>query len=522
MKTPFRLVPSPSFSLILLVVSMTLILSRPTVLANSPVTWVTGNINSPSDVATSGELIMAFNLGDMANARVINGVTFAADPGVGNNLTGNGVTVSLPLGFTTANEYGTWNQTGAAASYGLGLSSGRYQHPGDGTSPPYAITISSLIVGEVYHVQFWDVDERTEFGNRGQFISVRSNLAALHCLAGPHWAVATFMATNTTETITITPQSPSPGGGQLNLFQLRMESPLFRTATGTATLVNSFVTGVIVNDGGRGYTNTPLVRIVGGGGSGAQATAVVSNGIVTAINVFNAGFGYTNAPLVVIEPPFIPNPVLGIAPMTFLSFSNLAIGGNYQFQRFLTWYWTNQPVNFTATNSIYTQLVAGVAGSGDYRLAINPVPAQAFATPQSVNGFVVGATVTSGGSGYVTSPAVSVVGGGGSNATAVAQVSGGVVASVSITGAGGGYTNTPTIRIAVPPAAAVSPSVLPMMRVDSANLAPYDNYQIQFKADVRGTWGNWNGGLFSPSAAINSQYIFITNGAGFFRLQFVP
>ena len=60
-----------------------------------------------------------------------------------------------------------------------------------------------------------------------------------------------------------------------------------------------------------------------------------------------------------------------------------------------------------------------------------------------------------------------------------------------------------------------------MMRVDSASLAPYDNYQIQFKPDLGGAWGNWNGGLFSPTDVTNSQYLFITNGVGFFRLQYV-
>jgi hypothetical protein len=139
-----------------------------------------------------------------------------------------------------------------------------------------------------------------------------------------------------------------------------------------------------------------------------------------------------------------------------------------------------------------------------------------------VNGFVVGATVTSGGSGYVTSPVVSIVGGGGTNATAVSHTSGGVVTGISITSAGFGYTNTPTIQIATPPAAAVSPTVLPVMRVDAASLAPYAQYQIQFKPVLSGAWGNWNGGLFSPTGVTSSQYLFITNGTGFFRLQYAP
>src|ERR1017187_1710338 len=125
--------------------------------------------------------------------------------------------------------------------------------------------------------------------------------------------------------------------------------------------------------------------------------------------------------------------------MSFLAFSNLTVGGSYQLQRSFAWFWINQPVSLTATDGVFTQMVAGAAGVGTYRLALNPAPTQAFADPQVLNGFVVGATVTSGGSGYVTSPAVNIVGGGGTNATAVAQISGGVVTNLLITDAGIGY-----------------------------------------------------------------------------------
>jgi hypothetical protein len=294
------------------------------------------------------------------------------------------------------------------------------------------------------------------------------------------------------------------------------------TATANSVLTNGFVVGVNITDGGYGYTNTPTVRIIGGGGTGAQAVAVVSNGVIIAVNVLDAGDGYTSAPLVVINPPLIPYPVLGIAPMSFLAFSNLTVGGVYQLQQSVAGYWTNQPVSFTATNALYTQMVTGVASGGDYQLARSPVPAQAFATPEVVNGFVVGATVTSGGSGYVTSPMVSIVDNYGSNATAISQISSGVVANIIITDAGIGYSDTPTIEIAPPPATAISPTVSPVMQLDSANLAPYNNYQIQFTPTLGATWMSWNGGLFTPTDVTNSQYLFITNGTGFFRLQYVP
>ncbi len=118
------------------------------------------------------------------------------------------------------------------------------------------------------------------------------------------------------------------GKAQWQIYGVTNQTSNSQCATATATLSGTFVVSVSITEGGSGYTNTPLVRIIGGGGSGAGAYAVVSNGVVTSITVTNAGYGYTNAPLVVIDPPFISNPVLGIAPMSFLTFSNLTIGGS--------------------------------------------------------------------------------------------------------------------------------------------------------------------------------------------------
>jgi hypothetical protein len=296
------------------------------------------------------------------------------------------------------------------------------------------------------------------------------------------------------------------------------------TATGTATLAGAFVVGVIVNDSGAGYTNIPLVRFIGGGGSGAQAVAVVSNGVVVAINVIDAGSGYTNTPVVVVDPPFISIPVLGIGSISFLTFSSLTINSNYQLQLFQSPNWINQSASFKASDSFYTQIVSGAVSSGDYRLALTPVPLQAHANSQVVNGFVVGAFVTAGGSGYTTPPAVTFIGNGnvGSNATAVASVSGGKVTGIAITSAGIGYANPVTIQIDPPPVTALSPTVSPGVELDSSSLAPYDNYQIQTKSDIGAAWVNLSGGLFSPTNAMNSQYIFITDEDGFFRVQYIP
>jgi len=163
--------------------------------------------------------------------------------------------------------------------------------------------------------------------------------------------------------------------------------PAPRVGAATAVLVGPFVVSVSITDGGSGYTNAPVVRFIGGGGSGAEGLVTISNGTIISITMTNAGYGYTSAPLVIIEPPYILNPTLGIAPMTFLSFTNLTVGGSYQLQQFLSWYWVNQPAAFTATSSVYTQMIAGFGGI--YRLALSPLPTQAFATALLYNDFVV-------------------------------------------------------------------------------------------------------------------------------------
>ncbi|MEI9866656.1 MAG: hypothetical protein WDN00_19310 [Limisphaerales bacterium] len=110
----------------------------------------------------------------------------------------------------------------------------------------------------------------------------------------------------------------------------------------------------------------------------------------------------------------------------------------------------------------------------------------------------------------------------GSNATATASVNGGRVTAINIINAGSGYVSPVTIQIDPPPVIALSPAVTPGVGINSSGLAPYYNYQLQFKSNLSGAWGNWSGTPFIPIAETNYQNIFVTNNTGFFRLQFVP
>jgi hypothetical protein len=71
----------------------------------------------------------------------------------------------------------------------------------------------------------------------------------------------------------------------------------------------------------------------------------------------------------------------------------------------------------------------------------------AAATATVSGGAVTGIAITSVGAGYTSAPTVSITGGGGSGATATAVVTVGQVTAINITGAGTGYTLAPTITL---------------------------------------------------------------------------
>jgi hypothetical protein len=297
-------------------------------------------------------------------------------------------------------------------------------------------------------------------------------------------------------------------------------SILPQTATATAVVVGGFVVGVNLNLAGYGYTNAPAVHIIGTSTTSAQVTAIVSNGVIVGFNILNAGSGYTTTPQIVIDPPVIPNLFVSISKASFLTFTNLVPGTNYQLQQIQGWYWTNTGASFTAVNSNYSQGASGII-AGNYRLAVSPTPTQAFATAQLFNGFVVGATIANSGSGYTSNPPVQITGGGGLNATATSKISGaGAVTNIVMTSAGNGYTSAPTFQIAPPFAVSLTPTTQAGVRIDSTSLVPYGNYQVQIASALGGIWTT--GVIFNPTVVTNSQYLFATNKAGFFRVRFGP
>jgi hypothetical protein len=186
------------------------------------------------------------------------------------------------------------------------------------------------------------------------------------------------------QTATVTPSATvfDPAGGQITL---------------TASLIypagNYIITGVVVKNGGSGYTTAPAVVFVGGGGTGATATATLDSRVTSiALALGGGGVGYT-APTVAL------------------------VGGGG----------TGATATATVSGGVITSIVttaAGTAYTSAPSVVISDATGSGASGTASITKVVSSVSVTSSGSGYTDVPALTVMltGGGGSDATAYATV----------------------------------------------------------------------------------------------------
>ena len=137
----------------------------------------------------------------------------------------------------------------------------------------------------------------------------------------------------------------------------------------TPEVVNGFVVGATITDGGCGYTNTPLVLIEGGGGSGATAIAVVSNGVVVSIIITDAGIDYTNMPTIVIgSTPFITSQPQSV---TVNAHDNASFNVTATGFPLLTYQWSLNNTNiWGATNSMFAITNVTQTNLGAYAVVV--------------------------------------------------------------------------------------------------------------------------------------------------------
>lgn len=126
-------------------------------------------------------------------------------------------------------------------------------------------------------------------------------------------------------------------------------------ATATVVVVNGFVVGATITDGGCGYTEAPVVQIIGASGTGARAVATVSNGIVTGITISETGSGYSSTSKVLIaSPPFAPWLDLEVSKVKVTQ--HVVLGKNYLLESSTDMnQWNPMGPKFTAQDEVITQ-----------------------------------------------------------------------------------------------------------------------------------------------------------------------
>lgn len=267
------------------------------------------------------------------------------------------------------------------------------------------------------------------------------------------------------------------------------------TAGGYAQTLNGFVYDVVVTNGGAGYSAPPQVNFSGGGGFGAAATATLTNGVVSGISVINTGSGYSSPPAVQIDSP---NGILPGATNAFLNILAVTTNNVGDYYCVIANVYSSSITSSVATLSLAyppginqqpqnqaaalfgsTQFAVNATGyppPGYQWFMVSGIQSNATATPVVINGFVLGANVTSGGAGYLAPPNLQFVGGSGSGASGYAVVSNRMVSSITINNTGSGYTVPPVIQIDAPKAISLpnqTSSILYLSGITSNNAANY-------------------------------------------------
>jgi hypothetical protein len=102
-----------------------------------------------------------------------------------------------------------------------------------------------------------------------------------------------------------------------------------------------------------------------------------------------------------------------------------------------------------ANSSVVNNSITVTDGTNSWSQSVGNPGSGATATANTIVGFVIGATITNGGSGYTSAPTVT-ISGNGTGAAATATMTDGVVTGINVTSAGSGYTTGATITIAPP------------------------------------------------------------------------
>jgi hypothetical protein len=293
----------------------------------------------------------------------------------------------------------------------------------------------------------------------------------------------------TSVNLTFTPANPESPGTQVTFTASVTNTQV--TPTGVITFIDRNTNTVLgqgviqsgllaigVPNGGSGYSATPTVTITDPTGTGATAMATVSNGVITGITITNPGSGYTNPTVTITDAS--GSGATALVTSLAATFSTIPVGNHY----FSAYFAGNGPAALASANSNTLQvleagsnasstslsasltavavgravtLTATVSGNSS-SYGIPPIGTVSIYNGGTDVSHLIGTstlsgpisvTLANGGSGYSSTPIVTVLDPTGTGATAVATVSGGVITAITMTNPGSGYTN-PTVAITDP------------------------------------------------------------------------
>jgi len=170
--------------------------------------------------------------------------------------------------------------------------------------------------------------------------------------------------------LTNTFQYPVKGGlnnnsGTATVFQypalgtIIAKKPDAAAALASCTIQTSFISYYNQLNGGSGYVNDPIIKIISGNGSGATAKATIVNGSVTKLTPITAGSNYTGSASVQITPStgiYINFSSTGSLPLP------LSAGTTYRIETPLN----SQTGNFTVKNLDFSDVDITSVGSGTF------------------------------------------------------------------------------------------------------------------------------------------------------------
>ncbi len=198
--------------------AVALALVLPGLSAQAQITWGPArNISATNDVVTNGTLVYAYNWAN--RDEIVNGVPFAAanSRNAGGNVGTTMTSVNTSVAWSSSAAFSALSQEYTNILVGaIYLSSSAAQ----------TVTLSNLVNGRSYLVQFWVNDPRANTYTRTDNLSSPGgNSVLLRFAAGPasgnpgQFAVGVFTASGTTQSITVVGTSGSVPS--LNAIQLR-------------------------------------------------------------------------------------------------------------------------------------------------------------------------------------------------------------------------------------------------------------------------------------------------------------